>query len=201
MVQAPRQQSRGEDPSLTQSSLLSPALSVEAWDPAITSTWVRLPPLPGSTPSTVLGPTCQGLSGILGYLRGSFMGQADQRGPQQPSGLEPPPLHSPLISTVQKGYRSPCPAWVQFTNRLSQSLAPSPWCAHSSQDPPLQQALGPSTCQVSSKPSHQGPRPPPHHCPGPPGAHLGTSPSRNFSFCLRPLNILFPAITRKRDSK
>lgn len=168
MVQAPRQQSRGEDPSLTQSSLLSPALSVEAWDPAITSTWVRLPPLPGSTPSTVLGPTCQGLSGILGYLRGSFMGQADQRGPQQPSGLEPPPLHSPLISTVQKGYRSPCPAWVQFTNRLSQSLAPSPWCAHSSQDPPLQQALGPSTCQVSSKPSHQGPRPPPITAP----AHL-----------------------------
>lgn len=53
------------------------------------------------------------------------MGLAVQRGPQLPSGWEPPPPHSPLIPTAQKGYRSPYPAWVQFTNRLPQGLAPA----------------------------------------------------------------------------
>lgn len=96
---------------------------------------------------------CQGPSwGSRPFEGGSLMGQADQWGSQLPSGQEPPPLHSSLIPTAQKGYRSPCPAWVQFTNRLPQGLVPPPRCAHSSQDPPLQWALGPSTRQVSSKP-------------------------------------------------
>lgn len=57
MVQALRQQHR-----LTQRPLMTPALSVEAWDPAITSAWVRLLPLPGSAPSTIPGHICQGPS-------------------------------------------------------------------------------------------------------------------------------------------
>lgn len=112
MVQAPRQQNRGEEPSLTQRSLLSPALSVEAWDPAITSAWVRLLPLPGSAPSTLPGSTCQGPSWSSRPFEGT------------PTTLAwTSHLHSPLVPTAQKGYRSPCPAWVQFTNRLPQGLA------------------------------------------------------------------------------
>lgn len=53
------------------------------------------------------------------------MGLAVQRGPQLPSGWEPPSFHSPLIPTAQKGYRSLYPAWVQFTNRLPQGLVPA----------------------------------------------------------------------------
>lgn len=40
---------RPEEPQTTKPALTTPALSREAWDPAITSSWERLLPLPGST--------------------------------------------------------------------------------------------------------------------------------------------------------
>lgn len=49
-----------EEPRLTKPALTTPALSVEAWDPAITSSWERLLPLPGSTLPAVPGHTLQG---------------------------------------------------------------------------------------------------------------------------------------------
>ncbi|KAF6271541.1 hypothetical protein mRhiFer1_009647 [Rhinolophus ferrumequinum] len=75
LVQALRQQNRGEEPSLSRRPLLSPALSVEAWDPAITSAWARLLPLPGSAPS-IRCPWSQrqGPSRGLGHLRGLLDG-------------------------------------------------------------------------------------------------------------------------------
>lgn len=44
----------------TKPTLTTPALSIEAWDPAITSSWERLLPLPGGAPPAVPGHTFQG---------------------------------------------------------------------------------------------------------------------------------------------
>lgn len=140
MVRAPGQQNRGEDPSFTQCSLLSPALSVEAWDPAITSAWVRLLPLPGSAPSTVPGSTCQGPSWSSRPFEGTptTLAWSSHLHPSSPPHKR---AIGPLVlpgSSLQTG----CPrAWPL-----------PPWCAHSSRDPFLHRALGPSTRQVSSKP-------------------------------------------------
>lgn len=38
----------------------------------------------------------------------------------------PTSLRSSLIPTAQKGYRSPCPAWVQFTNSVRFAPGPGP---------------------------------------------------------------------------
>jgi len=59
-----------QEPNLTQCSLVTPALAVEARDPAITSTWVRPLLLPGRGPSAIPGHTCQGPTGAPGRWRG-----------------------------------------------------------------------------------------------------------------------------------
>lgn len=51
---------RPEEPRFTKPTLMTPALSMEAWDPAITSSWERLLPLPGGAPPAVPGHTFQG---------------------------------------------------------------------------------------------------------------------------------------------
>lgn len=61
-IKAPRQPNRPEEPSLTKPTLTTPALSMKAWDPAITSSQERLLPLPGSTLPAVPGRTFQGPS-------------------------------------------------------------------------------------------------------------------------------------------
>lgn len=66
MVQDPRQQNRREEPTFWQCSPMTPALSVEAWDPAITSTWVRLLPLLGS--AHPLLPWATSTRVLLGFL-------------------------------------------------------------------------------------------------------------------------------------
>lgn len=150
MDQAPRQQNKREEPSLTQGSLVRPALSVEAQDPAITSTWVRLFPLPGSAPSTILGPICQGRSWGSRPFEGAPWWTRLTRGapttlwPETPTSIHPPPpprkraIGPPVLpgSSLQTGCPRACP--------------PSS-CAPLSR-PTSSAGIGASTCQVSSKP-------------------------------------------------
>lgn len=70
LVQDPRQQNRPEGPNLTQHDSTTPAPSVEAWHPAITSTWVRLLPLPGSAHPLSRATPSRVPPGVLGHLRG-----------------------------------------------------------------------------------------------------------------------------------
>lgn len=63
-------QAAKQEPNLPQCSLVTPALAVEARDPAITSTWVRPLLLPGRVPSATPAHTCRGPTGLLGHLRG-----------------------------------------------------------------------------------------------------------------------------------
>lgn len=123
----------------------------------------------------------------LGHSRELLMGQAAHRGYRPSSSLEfQPPSFSP-----KKGYRFPCPVWVQFTNSVMVALGPGPALlgVPSSQDPTSPVGTGP-TCQVSSKPllprvdSQKGPVTAP-----PPGA-FWPLPAVTSPFCLRPLDIL-----------